>query len=391
MKLNKYLLLIMLSICICPGIVMASSLGSIRKQAAFRDKALELLKQQDLDALKDYVDSIPDCNLSYNVNQEQINNQDEIASEGNALQEIDEEESAQEFVVQNNPQSDQVCTMDRIDGKAFLYRVWQKGVSRERFRFDLIETDAGLYDSLGNYYRFLYNAEPRNFNIKFYRDFYNRFRDTWLQSRVELVLTNLWQPGTIYRKWSGFSAMTGKNIYTTLYVSWLVGIDICKYIDPEIKMDKYIYGGGRDRLRTILREMKQKSEETNTPELLRYIKRLWYHSISYNESDEAEKEYYQGKKHTKKYELLSDGGWDMFSDVLDGLTGETLRREKHNIKVDIWNCVRITEKPELCESFEQGAIKNGFYTAPIEYVEPSIEEKLQEMQNQINEKLFMYK
>ncbi len=349
------LIIFVLAIGYCSKL-MANPIESYWSQSNFNEKALELLKNNDLEALQEYTNSIPDCGPAY---------------EGD--------------------KANGICTADRINGKSFLWHVWQKGAVRERAIYNLVEVDAGLYDSLNNLYRLLYHAEPRNFNIKSYRDFYNRFKNTWLQERVELILTNLWQPGTIYRKWDGFSAMTGKNIYTTLYVSYMLGFGICKYIDPEIKLDKYVYGGGRERLRTILNEMKQKSDETNTPELLRYIKRLWYHSIAYNESDEAEKEYYQGKKHKKMYELLGEGGWDMFSDMLDTVTGETLRREKHNIKVDIWSCPRITGKPELCESFEQGAIKNGFYTAPVEYVEPSIEEKMQEMQNQINEKLFMYK
>lgn len=359
MKLRKYLLLMLLSILICPNI-MANTQGSVIAQMDFRYRVLEFLKQKDFDGLKDYVDSVPNCDLSYNK---------------------DEEQEAE--------YSDPVCTMDRINGKSFLWHVWQKGYNKESYRFNIIEIDAGLYDSLANYYRFLYNAEPRDFDLKSYRNFYNRFLDTWLQERVELILTNLWQPGTIYRKWDGFSAMTGKNIYTTLYISYKLGMGICKYIDDEIKLDKYVYGGGRDRLRTILKEMKQKSEETNTPELFRYIQRLWYHSIAYNEADEAEKEYYQGKKHRKMFELLSEDGWDMFAGMLDGITGETLRREKHNISVDIRACQRIMQKQELCDSFEQGAIRNGFYIPP--YVEPSIEEQVQEMQNQLNERLFMYK
>ena len=355
MKFKKYLFLILMSSFICPSIIMASTQGSIMEQFLFKDKVLELLKQKDFDAIKEYIGTIPNCNLSYKKNEEQTTNS-----------------------------SDPVCTMDRINGKNFLWHVWQKGYSRESYRFNLIEIDAGLYDSLSNYYRFLYSAEPRDFNVELYRNFYNLFMGTWLQERVELILTNLWQPGTIYKKWAGFSAMTGKDIYTTLYVSHELGIGVCKYIDCEIKLDKYVYGGGKNRLRTILKEMKQKSDETNTPELLRYIKRSWYHSIAYNEADEEEKEYYQGKKTKKKFEMLSGDGWDMFSGMFDGITGETLRREKHNIQVDIWNCLRIMQNQELCNSFEQGAIRNGFYTPTVEELETVIAEQLEEMQNKLD-------
>ncbi len=373
------ILILSISFCFFPVNVFADTQRSVIAQMNFKDKVLELLKQNDLDALKEYIDSIPNCNYSAKAVKEEV-----VSEEGT------EETPIQEPAAQVNP-ANEICTVDRTNGKSFLWHVWQKGANKERLRFTLVEIDAGLYDSLGNLYRYLYNANSRQFDARLYRDFYNRFKNTWLKEKIELILTNLWQDGTIYRKWDGFSAMTGKNIYTTLYVSYMVGIPLTKYIDPEIKLDKYVYGGGRDRLRVILKEMKQKNDETNTPQLLRYIKRLWYHSIAYNESDQEEKDYYQGRKHKKMYELLSEGGWDMFSDILDGLSGETLRLEKHNIKVDIWNCERITGKKELCDSFEQGAIKNGFYTAPIEYIEPSIEEKMQELQDQIDEKLFMYK
>ena len=346
-----------LGIGFCSTFLMANPMSSYLAQDDLRSKVLDLLKNNDLDQLQEYLASIPDCNASFE-------------GEGNV----------------NN------CTVDRTNGKSFLWHVWQKGASRERLRYTLVELDAGLYDGLSNLYRSLYHAEPREFNANYYRDFYNRFKNTWLKERVELIVTNLWQPGTIYRKWDGFSAMTGKNIYTTLYVSYMLNFgNITKYVDPEIKLDKYIYGGGRDRLRTILREMKQKSDETNTPELLRYIKLLWYHSISHNENDQAEKDYYQGKKYIRKYEMFNEEGWAMFADMFDGLSGETLRREKHNIKVDIWNCMRIINNAETCDAFEQGAIKYGFYTPPIEVTEPSIEEQMQEIQDQINEKLFMFK
>ena len=373
MKLKKCLYLAVLSICSCSCFLMASTEGSIKAQAEFKENILELLKQKDFDAIKEYIQGIPDCDLTYK-----------------AVEDIKDDTEVNPLILEE-VRANPVCTMDRINGKSFLWHVWQKGYNKEMFRFDIIEIDGGLYDALGNYYRFLYHAEPKDLNLKLYRNFYNRFIDTWLQERVELILTNLWQPGTIYRKWDGFSSMTGQNIYTTLYISYMLGFEsVTKYVDPEIKLDKNIFGGGKDRLRTILKEMKQKSDETNTPQLLQYIKRSWYHSIAYSESDQKEKEYYQGKKHRKMFELLSGNGWEMFSDILDGVTGENLRREKHNIKVDIRNCLRIMQNAEVCDSFEKGAIKNGFYTPPVEYVEPTMKEKMKEMQNQIQEKLFTY-
>ena len=346
MKLRKYLCLMLLSIFVCPVAVMASTQGSIREQSIFKDRIFEMLKRQDLNAIKDYVNSIPDCDLSYNKEEEDTSS------------------------------SDPVCTMDRINGKSFLWHVWQKGYNKESYRFNLIETDAGLYEALGNYYRSLYHVEPRKFDVKLYKDFYNRFINTWLQERVELILTQLWQSGTIYKKWEGFSGMTGKNIYTTLYISNKLGFkNIFRYIDPEVKMDKHVKIGTKSsRLNTILKEMKQTSEETDAPELLPKVVNSWFNSIISPELwDKTEQEYYKGKKQENMYRTLNEEGWDIFADA--GLTPDDW--QIHTVTLYVRACDRVLGNKEICSAFEAGATKYGFYVPP-QKIEEQVEQEVAE-------------
>ena len=331
------------------GTVAASPTGSYLAQEQFNAQVLDLLKQHDLTGLKDLMDRVPDCVLP---------EQDEIIPE--------------------------VCTNDRTDGYDFIRHIWKKGTKPGQVRLNIVDVDGGLYDSLRSLYWYLYQADPRNFHKEFYRDFYNRYKQTWLRAYIEVILTQLWQRGTTYEKLSGFSAMTGKHIYTTLYVSQQLGFDsIYQYISPGVRLDKYVNGGGRNWLRSILTEMKQASEETNTPELLRAVKTAWFTSILESEwYDEAERQYYQGIKQKRMFELLNEDGWAMFADLAPALP----KWQRHNIGVYIRACGHLYSAA-VCEAFENGAVKYGFYTPPVQYTEPTKEEMIEEIKTQLQEKL----
>ena len=342
---------------ICAGLCLlmsgtvayASSMGSILAQEKFNERVFELLQQNDLEQLQAYLDSVPNC-----VN----------PPEGEPMPEF--------------------CTNDRMDGLDYIRHVWRKGWRTNVMEFNVVAMDVGIYDALGKLYWTRYRASRTQFDERHYRDFHDRYKDTWLAPRVEQTLTQLWQRGTTYEKYNGFSAMTGKDIYTTLYVSFRSGFgNIYKYVSRDIRLDKYLRGGGRGRLQTILKEMEQASAETDSPWLLRNIKTHWLYSILSPESrDEEEKEYYQGIKQRRMYEMLNEEGWAMFADL-----SETLHKtQKHNIGVYIQACPHLYSQ-EICDGFEQGAIKYGFYIPPIKYEEPTPEEMLKEIQTQLQEKL----
>ncbi len=312
-------------------------------QSEFNAKVLELLESNKLERLKEYTESIPDC--------VELTDKNELST---------------------------ICTNDRTDGKDFLWHVWKKGLNKNK---NIVGIDAGIYTALGVLYRKLYKAEPNIWNRENYYNFYKRYKYTWLQDTVELIFIQLWQRGSIFKKWDGFSGMTGRHIYTTLYISSMLGFDsIYKYISPEIKLDKDIYGGGRNWLRSILSEMKEKSDEFKDPNLLLTIKSDWFDSIMINEKDNEERNYYQGIKGKRKFEMLNESGWDMFME--GGF--EPTNWEKHAVTLNVRACPHV-HNLQVCESFKKGAIKYGFYTPP-EVIEKQLEAKLMEAVNRTSGK-----
>ena len=303
------------------------------------------MKNNDLNQLKEYVESIPDCS---------------------------------NFSKEEEPE---ICTDDRTDGLDFLWHIWKMGLKKDEGK---VKIDAGLYTSLSNLYTKLYGENPRVWNYNNYLDFYNRYKNTWLKERVELIMTQFWQRGSIFNKYKGFSGMTGKNIYTTLYISDKLNFgNVYKYVSPEIKLDKYTHGGGKNWLRSILNEMKEKSTETNSPKLLNNIISSWFDSIiSPEQWDKTEQEFYQGIKQKRMYEMLDEKGWDMFANV--GLVPS--KWSKNTVTLYVHSCMRVMKKEKVCSSFEQGAIKYGFYT-PYEQIEEELNEKLVEAVERVSGKL----
>ena len=199
-------------------------------------------------------------------------------------------------------------------------------------------------------------------------------------------MTQLWQPGTELRKYDGFSAMTGKHIFTTLYVSWYSGFDsMYKYISPSIKFDKQVYGGGKNRLRTILREMKQASQELNAPYLLYSAKRSWLDYLLSSENfDDEEVAYYQGIKRKRMFEFFDEEGWGMFAEK----EMPPSHWERHTVRLYILSCPRSYPQ-ELCDQFEKGAIKYGYYFPPVP--EPTPEEIVEKINTDFQEKFMLGK
>ena len=340
-SISKFVVVLIIGVCCSVNVMGITTLSQV--QSEFNAKVLELLENNDLEQLKEYTQSIPDC-----------------------VEPGEENETPE------------ICTNDRTDGRNFLWHIWKKGLKRSE---NVIEIDAGIYTALGVFYRKLYKAEPTVWNRANYYDFYKRYKNTWLQDNVELMFTQLWQRGSIFKKWDGFSGMTGRHIYTTLYISSMLGFDsMYKYVSSEIRLDKDVYGGGKNWLRSILYEMKQKSDEFKGEDLLLTIKRDWLDSILIGEFNAEERNYYKGVKTKRMFEMLNEKGWDMFME--DGL--EPSKWEKHAVTLNIRACPKV-HKAEVCKSFEKGAIKYGFYIPP-EVIEEQLEQKLIEAVNRTSGK-----
>lgn len=326
----------------CAINAMSGMSYSSQAQAEFNAQVLRFLENNELAQLKEYMESIPDCEDVTDANEAPI------------------------------------CTNDRTDGKNFLWHIWKRGLNKKE---NVVEVDAGIYMALGVFYKKLYKTEPEVWNRRNYYNFYKRYKDTWLQENIELIFTQLWQRGSIFKKWEGFSGMTGQRIYTTLYISSMLGFEsMYKYVSPEIKLDKQVYGGGRNWLHSILYEMKQKSDELKGNDLLLTIKRDWLDSILIGEFNAEERDYYKGVKTKKMFEMLNEKGWDMFME--GGL--EPSEWEKHVVALNIRACPRV-HKPEVCKSYEKGAVKHGFYIPP-EVIEEQLEQKLMEAVNRTSGK-----
>lgn len=329
--------------------VFASPEGSRVAQKKFNEQLVELLKNNDLAQAQALMQSVPDCPKD------------------------DSQESSPAF-----------CTHDRADGFGFVHHVLKRHAITDKIKFDVVSVEAGLYEGLNALYRQYYQVSPKEYNKNNYRRFYGKYRGTWMAPYVEQVEAFLWQQGMTYDLQNGFSARNGQGIYTTLYISFQSGFDnLYQYVSPEVRLDKYTRSCGRLRLQTILAEMKKRSEETNSPDLLLVLKNAWLNSILKPEWGNAtESAFYQGQKQELMYRMLNEEGWALFADLSKNLS----KVQRHNIGLYVRACPR-SHDPETCEAFEQGATKYGFYIPPIKHVEPTKKEMIQEVKNQLDEKL----
>ena len=350
-KLIKALCVAILSILALNGVAKADQSTSYNAQQEFRAKVLDLLKLNDIKELETYINAIPDCEYI----------------DGNAIQDI--------------------CTFDRIDDRNFVTHVYQRSFKIERKDFTVVNIDVALYDAFESLYSYLYRQNYRTLDIEKYKNFYNRFRGTWLEDRVEKTIIRIWQRGDTMDKYTRFSCLTGERLFTTIYLSDKLGIGAFKYVSDGISMDLHIYNGASGRVRTILNEMKHQAKKLNALDLFQKVLHAWFYSIiSYEGWDEGEKEYYQGTKQDRMYRYLDEEGWDAFGKA--GIKPNSW--ERHTIKLNILACRRVLShknvgNPEkICSAFEKGAEKYWFYFPP--YEEPSIEDQIAEIQTQFQEK-----
>ena len=353
-KLTKVLCVAIFSIFALNVVAKADQSTSYDAQKEFKAKVLDSLKSNNLEELEEYINTIPDC---------------EYSEDGTVPP---------------------LCTFDRMDGKDFVVHVYQRSFKAERKDFTVVNIDVALYEGLERLYSSLYKENYRTLNVDNYKNFYNRFRKTWLAERVEKTIIRIWQRGDTMDKYTRFSCLTGERLFTTIYLSDKLGIGAFKYVSNGISMDLHIYNGGSGRVRTILNEMKYQAKKLDALDLFQKVLHEWFYSIvSYEGWDEGEKEYYQGTKQDRMYRYLDEEGWDAFGKA--GIKSNAW--ERHTIKLNILACRRVLsfkdvgDPEKICSKFEKGAEKYGFYYTP--YVEPSIEEKIEEINTQFKEKYMM--
>lgn len=354
-QLTKVLCVVFFSILGLSVIAKADSSSSYKAQQEFEKQVLELLKSNNLNELKELTESIPDCDYSVDGTLPQL------------------------------------CTLDRTDGKDFVTHVFQRSFQREYQDFTIANIDVAIYEGFEKLYSYLFKDYYRTLDIEKYQQFYNRFRDTWLAERAEKTLIRIWQRGDSLDKYSDFSCVTGERLFTTIYVSDKLGIGAFKYVSSGIVMNLHIYDGANGRVNTILKEMKRQAKKLDALDLFQKVLHEWFYSIvSYEGWDEGEKEYYKGTKQERMYKFLDEDGWDAFGKA--GIKPDSW--ERHTIKLNILACRRVLSynkeiyNPEkICSAFEKGAEKYWFYFAPP--VEPSIEEKIDEINAQFKEKYML--
>ncbi len=319
-------------------------------QKEFKTKVFSLIKSNDFERLKQYLDSVPDCDYSQQL------------------------------------QSPIICTLDRIDRKGFITHIWQRGFKKKEYdNFITVSIDASIYEALESLYLNLYGNLPAKLNIHNYKNFYNRFRNTWLSENAEKILIGIWQKGSFMNKYTNFDSMTGESIFTTLYLSKELELDnIFKYVSGEIAMDINSFNYRNKRLYSILKEMERKSKLLNSKELLAKVLNSWFNSIITPESwDKTEQEFYEGKKQKCMYTTLNEKGWEFFASNFVPTDWQ-----KHVITLNVKSCRRVLKDEKVCSAFEEGAKKYGFYKAPqTEQAKQIIEEKFNEIQDQMQGKI----
>ena len=348
-QLIKVVSVFIFSIFLFSVVAHADYASSFAKQKEMDELVLELLQENALDQLEQYIHSIPDCATS---------------QEGQAVD---------------------ICTFDNTDGQNFVTHVLQRGFSLEHQDYNVVSPDVSLYEGLQRIYLSLYHKNPRTLDIGNYKDFYKRYKGSWLNDRVEQILIRIWQKGGFLGKYSNFSCLTGETIYNTLYLSYMLELDnMYKYVSSEISFDLGGFTGGRGRLRTILIEMKRASDETDSDWLLKSVAASWFESLISPESwDKTEQEFYQGKKQKRMYDMFNEEGWDMFANA--GLT--PTKWQQHAITLYARACNKVIKDEKKCSAFQNGAAKYGFYTLPVQ-----IEDKVtQQLNDELDNKTVIQK
>ncbi len=351
-QLMKILCIVMLSIL---GLSIIAKAATSKAQREFEEKVLDLLKSNSLEELQEYIESIPDCTY---------------LEDGTVPP---------------------LCTLNRMDNRDFVTHTFHGSIEYDGYKdFTVVNIDAALHRGFESLYTYLYDEYYRTLDISKYRNFYSRFRNTWLSEKVEKTMIKLWQKGDFLDKYNYFSCVTGETLFTTIYVSYIIGLDPFKYVGKKILMNLYTYDGGNERVYKILSEMKQKAKKLDAMNLFQEVLHEWFYSIiSYEEWDKTEMGYYQGTKQERMYRFFDEVGWDAFGKV--GIKSTSW--ERHVIKLNILSCRRVLEYKQvynfdkICSAFEKGAEKYGFYYPP--YVEPSIEEKIEGINTQFKEKYMM--
>ena len=206
-----------------------------------------------------------------------------------------------------------------------------------------------------------------------YKNFYGRFHDSWLSEKLEKSMIRIWQKGDFLSKYNHFSCVTGETLFTTIYISNIIGLDPFKYVDKKILMNLYAYDGGNERVYKVLSEMKRKASELDAQDLFQTVLHEWFYSIvSYEGWDKSEVEYYKGMKQKRMYKFLNELGWDAFGKV--GI--QPSKWEKHTVSLYVKACPRVLGDEKTCAAFEKGATKYGFYTPVTEKVENAVEKEI---------------
>ncbi|MBO4707983.1 MAG: hypothetical protein J5594_05465 [Elusimicrobiaceae bacterium] len=353
-QLKQVLCVIMLCILGLSVIAKADNITSLKAQQEFEKKVLELLKSNSLEELREYTESIPDC------------------------------------VYLEDGTVPPLCTVNRIDKRDFVTHVFHRSIERGYKDFTVVNIDAALYGGFESFYSYLYNDFYKTLDVSKYRNFYSRFRNSWLSEKVEKTMIRIWQKGDFFDKYNHFSCVTGETLFTTIYISYIIGIDPFKYVNRGILMNTHVYNGGSERVYRILIEMKRKASNLDALDLFQEVLHEWFYSIiSYEGWDKTEMEYYKGTKQEFMYKFLSEFGWNAFGKA--GIKPSSW--ERHTIKLNVRACrtvlgyKKLYNLEKICSDFENGAEKYGFYYPP--YVEPSIEEKIEEINTQFKEKYMM--
>ena len=80
-----------------------------------------------------------------------------------------------------------------------------------------------FYCALTDYYKELYNADPKKFNAANYKDFYARFKDSAIKKYVFFVMLDMWQ--TPYHFGGDFFKLDAKKMYDGVAKAMAMGLD----------------------------------------------------------------------------------------------------------------------------------------------------------------------
>ena len=291
--------------------------GIPAKQQEFNTQIYHFLRTNQMDELQRFIEQVPDCS------------------------EADEAEV-------------DMCTPDRTDGKPYLQHIELRNVN-EKSDSKIVFVDRGIYDAITAWYKTLYGADPKTLNQAAYKDFYNRYRGTWLAPQIEETLILRWQPGVVFDGVVNFPKVTGKGIFTTLYVAKLLQVDGYKYISPNLRFQKYSGNAFYTKWLSILLEMEKLGKQTNSSEIVRELKSTWLDSLLAPELG-GECSYYEGRKQKYIIEFFNKFGMGLFMN--DGNT--PTKWQKHTATLYARACERTPRiSAKSCELYREGITKYG--------------------------------